>query len=73
MFRATINEFESQLTNGSNSEFVPTVDFAYPALEDNAQKYQPAIFYPDFMRSTLQCKENLESYPVILTDDKGHR
>lgn len=61
------------MSNGVHSELEPIVDFAYPPLEDNAPKYQPAIFYPDFMRSTLQCKESLESYPVILTDDKGVR
>jgi hypothetical protein len=70
MFRS---EFDSHQTKETSSEYVPTIDFSYPLLDVNVNKYQPAIFYPDFMRSTLQCKENLESYPVILTDDKGNR
>lgn len=73
MYRSTINEFENYLTNGTKPVLEPAIDFSYPLLENNAQKYQAAIFYPDFTRATLQCKENLESYPVILTDDKGQR
>lgn len=64
---------ETSLFNVTNPELVPTIEFAQPPLEDDAKQYQPAIFYPDFMRSTLRCKETIESYPVILTDDKGQR
>ena len=51
---------------------MPNIEFAYPPLE-NPQRYMPDIFYPDFTRETIQRKEDLESYPVILTDEKGDR
>ncbi|KAI6191211.1 UDENN domain-containing protein [Aphelenchoides bicaudatus] len=72
--KSDVSEFENRLANGVSSDhFIPAIDFAYPPLDEKAHQYQPAIFYPDFMRSTLQCKESLDSYPVILTDDKGDR
>lgn len=52
---------------------IPCVEFAYPSISSNPQQYPPPLFYPDFMKSTLQRKEDLESFSVILTDEKGNR
>lgn len=69
----SVNDLEKVTINGVSAEFVPSVDFAYPPIGKNSIKFQPAIFYPDFMRFSTMRKEDLEAYPVILTDEKGTR
>lgn len=55
------------------SDLIPSVDFAYPPMGSNATRYPPQFFYPDFMRATVQRKEEREAFQVILTNDKAER
>lgn len=54
---------------------IPCIDYSYPLLttKQYQEKYPPPLFYPDFMKSTIQRKEDLDSFLVILTDEKGNR
>lgn len=49
------------------------MEFAYPPVGNEARNFPPPLFYPDFTKSTVQRKEELESFPVILTNEKGDR
>ncbi|CAD5229011.1 unnamed protein product [Bursaphelenchus okinawaensis] len=69
----SISDFDKRCVNDVTYEHVPVIDFAYPPVGNNAAKFQPAIFYPDFMKYSNVRKEDLESYPVVLTDEKGER
>ncbi|KAH7698429.1 p70, partial [Aphelenchoides avenae] len=71
--REDASEYEKACIRGSNSAFVPSVEFAYPPVGNEACKFPPPLFYPDFTKSTVQRKEDLESFPVILTNEKGDR
>ncbi|CAD5234803.1 unnamed protein product [Bursaphelenchus xylophilus] len=68
-----INDFDKSFSNGTTYEMVPTIDFSYPPIGNNVSRFQPAIFYPDFMKYSNMRREDLESYPVVLTDEKGER
>ena len=58
---------------GDPQQLVPSVDFAYPPMGSNACNYPPQLFYPDFLKSTVQCREDGEFYQVVLTNAKAER
>jgi hypothetical protein len=52
---------------------IPSVDFAYPPMGSNAVQFPPQFFYPDFMKGTLQRREDRETFQVILTNQRAER
>lgn len=73
--RPEANDFERLCVNTSNSSnlFIPSIEFSYPSIESKLSKFPPPLFYPDFMRETIQRRENDETFQVVLTDEKGNR
>lgn len=66
-------DYELACVNNSTAEMVPCVDFAYPPLGSNTAQFPPPLFYPDFMKNSVQRKEDLEAFSVVLTNEKGDR
>ncbi|CAK5090549.1 unnamed protein product [Meloidogyne enterolobii] len=71
--RSEATEFECSCVNNSNIDSIPSVDFAYPPMGSNASNFPPQLFYPDFMKGTVQRREERETYQVVLTNDKAER
>jgi len=42
-------------------------------MGSNASNFPPQLFYPDFMKGTVQRREERETYQVVLTNDKAER
>lgn len=47
--------------------------FRYPPMGSNATHFPPTLFYPDFMKGTVQRREQSEAFQVVLTNEKGER
>ncbi|KAI1718802.1 DENN (AEX-3) domain-containing protein [Ditylenchus destructor] len=71
--RSNATDYERACVNTSTAKYIPSVDFAYPPMGSNRRKFPPPLFYPDFTKCTVQRKESLEAYSVILTNEKGDR
>ncbi|KAL3123778.1 hypothetical protein niasHT_009991 [Heterodera trifolii] len=71
--RSEASEFECSCSGSSSSSVIPSVEFACPSLSSNFLLFPPILFYPDFMKGTIQRREEREAFQVILTNEKGDR
>ncbi|KAI3420342.1 hypothetical protein GPALN_003650 [Globodera pallida] len=71
--RSEATEFECSCSGLSIAPAIPSVELACPSLDANFQQFPPTLFYPDFMKGTLQRREEREAFQVILTNENGER
>uniref|UniRef100_A0A914GT61 Large ribosomal subunit protein eL39 n=1 Tax=Globodera rostochiensis TaxID=31243 RepID=A0A914GT61_GLORO len=71
--RPEATEFECSCSGPSIAPAIPSVELACPPLDANFQQFPPTLFYPNFMKGTLQRREEREAFQVILTNENGER
>uniref|UniRef100_A0A915DWT5 Uncharacterized protein n=1 Tax=Ditylenchus dipsaci TaxID=166011 RepID=A0A915DWT5_9BILA len=71
--RSRATDYERGCVGTSSAQMIPSVNFAYPPMGSNSRQFPPVLFYPDFTKCTIQRKEGLEAFPVVLTNEKGDR